>query len=174
MNSWKTKKQQLASYYKGEPAENTLKRIDKQFEYRGKTQRGILDSLFFVLYFFPLYETFTNEKTYTFQVSLPIFSKQPRVLFEITLNIDEEISESQKYTITAKGKCIDGRTASEIENGKTMHNPETKGEQAEGNFDFTYKINAKDNSIFAIRGEANLQITKTHHKISFECYELVF
>jgi hypothetical protein len=167
---WKTKKQQLASYYKGE-AERFLKTINEQFEYRGKTQRGILDSWFFVLYFFPLYETFTDEKMYTFQVALPIFSKQPKVLFEITLSIDEEVLDSQKFIITAKGNCIDPRTAPEIENAKAMHNPETKGEQAEGSFDFTYKLNAKDNSIFAIWGETNLQINKIHHKISFECYE---
>ena len=169
---WKTKNQQLASYYKGEEADKFLNQIDKQFEYRGKTQRGILNSWFFVLYFFPLYETFSDGKTHTFQASLPIFSKQPRVLFEITLGIDEEISEAQKFIITAKGNCIDPRTASEIENGKAIHNPETKGEQAEGSFDFTYKFNAKDNSIFAIFGETHLKLNTTHHKISFECYEI--
>ena len=170
---WKTKKQQLASYYKGEVAENFLNTIDHQFEYRGKTQRGIVDSWFFVLYFFPLYETFTDEKTHTFQTSLPIFSKQPKVLFEVTLSIDEEVSESQKFIITAKGKCIDPRTVSEIENGKAMHNPETKGEKAEGSFDFTYKLNAKDNSIFAVFGEIDLIVSKAHRKISFECYEQI-
>lgn len=170
---WNYKKQQLASYYKGELAENFLNTIDNQFEYRGKTQRGILDSWFFVLYFFPLYETFTDEKMYTFQVTLPIFPKQPKVLFEITLSINEEVSESQKFIITAKGKCVDPRTASEIENGKAMHNPEIKREKAEGNFDFTYKMNAKDNSIFAIWGETNLKLNITYHKVSFECYEQI-
>ena len=171
---WKIKKQQLASYYQGEAAEDFLNRIDGQFEYRGKTQRGILDSWFFVLYFFPLYETFTDEKMYTFQVTFPIFPKQPKVLFEITLGIDEEVTESQKFFITAKGKCIDPRTISEIENSKITHNPETEGEKAEGSFDFTYKLNARDNSIFAIWGETNLILNNNHHTISFECYEQKF
>lgn len=168
---WKTKKQQLSSYYKGEVAEKLLNRLDEQFEYRGKTQRGILDSWFFVLYFFPLYETFTNDKTHIFQASIPVFPKEPRVLFEIILSIDEEVSESQKFIITAKGKCIDGRTISEIEAGKAMHNPETEGEKAEGNFDITYRLNVKDNSIHAIWGEVQLKLATQTRKISFECYE---
>ncbi|MCY0970727.1 hypothetical protein [Chryseobacterium wangxinyae] len=168
---WKIKKQQLASYYKGEIAEKLLNRIDKQLDYRGKTQRGILDSLFFTLYFFPLYELFSDNKTHTFQVSLPIFPKVPRVLFEITLRIDEEISETQKFVIMAKGKCIDPRTETEIANGKEMHNPINKGEMAEGNLDFTYRLNAKDNSIYSIWGQLELKIASKAKKISFECYE---
>lgn len=38
---------------------------------------------------------------------------------------------------------IDPRTAPEIENAKAMHNPETKGEQAEGSFDFTLQAQCK-------------------------------
>lgn len=168
---WKAKKQQLASYYKGGVTEKFLNTIDEQFEYRGKTQRGILDSWFFVLYFFPLYEQFKDDKKYTFQLTLPIFPKEPRVLFEITLSINEEVSDVQKFTITAKGKCIDPRNTDEIENGRAVHNPEAVGEKADGSFDFSYKLNAKDNSIFAIWGEADLTVNKTHRKISFECYE---
>ena len=54
-----------------------------------------------------------------------------------------------------------------------MHNPEIEGKKAEGSFDFTYKLNAKDNSIFAVFGEIDLIVSKAHRKISFECYEQI-
>ncbi|WP_131701450.1 hypothetical protein [Chryseobacterium sp. FH2] len=168
---WKTKKNQLTAHYKGEIIEEKVKDLDRQMEYRGKTQRGILDSWFFTLYFFPLYEQFSDEKTYTFQASLPVLPKKNRVLFEIILSLNEGISDTQKFVITAKGKCIDPRNTDEIENGKAMHDPETEEEKAEGNFNFTYKLNAKDNSIYTICGETDLKLRKTHRKISFECYE---
>ena len=106
-----------ASYYKGETAAKLLESLDHQMQYRGKTQRGILDSWFFTLYFFPLYERFDEDKTYT----LPFLPKLPKILFEITLSVHEEISESRKFLIMAKGKCTDPRTAAEISNGKTIH-----------------------------------------------------
>ena len=168
---WKAKKAELALYYKGEIAAELLKLIDEQLEYRGKTQRGILDSWFFILYFFPLYEQFNDEKKYTFQASLPVLPKMPRVLFDITLSIEEEVSETQKFIITAKGECTDPRTADEIAHGKAIHNPEAQGEKAAGSFEFTYKLNAKDNSVFSIWGEIQVQLSKQTRKISFECYE---
>lgn len=59
-------KQQLASYYKGE-AERFLKTINEQFEYRGKNPARDFRQLVFCIIFFPLYETFTDEKMYTFK-----------------------------------------------------------------------------------------------------------
>lgn len=169
---WKEKKATLSSCYKGQIADQLLDNLDNQLQYRGKIQRGILDSWFFVLYFFPLYEEFNEDKTYNFQIGLPIFPRKPRVLFDITLSIDETITETQKLTITARGKCADPRTLEEIINGKSAHDPEVKGEKVTGNFDFTYKLNARDNSIAALWGEVNLKLNEDHRKIVFDLYQL--
>jgi len=169
---WKEKKAALSSYYKGRVIDHLLDNLDNQLQFRGKTQRGILDSWFFVLYFFPLYEKFNKEKTFSFQIGLPIFPRKPRVLFDITLSIDEMITETQKLTITARGKCADPRTVEEIINGKVVHDSGVNGEMATGNFDFTYKLNARDNSIAALWGEVNLKLNQDHRKIVFDLYQL--
>lgn len=169
---WKEKKVSFSAYYKGQVTDQLLDNLDNQLQYRGKMQRGILDSWFFVLYFFPLYEEFNEDKIYNFQIGLPIFPRKPRVLFDITLSIDETITETQKLTITARGKCADPRTLEEIINGKATHNPEVKGEKVTGNFDFTYKLNARDNSIAALWGEVNLKLNQDQRKIVFDLYQL--
>lgn len=170
---WKTKKIQLENYYKGSVAENLFNKINHQLQYRGQTQRGILDSWFFVLYFVSLYETFNDQKTYTFNLPLPIFPKKPKVLYEITLQIEETLSETNKFIIHAKGHCIDNRFATEIENGKTIHDPELIGEKVKGDFAFVYTLNAQDNSVFSIFGTVDLELNNTIRKISFECYEQI-
>ncbi|MFK7048318.1 hypothetical protein V3Q77_00275 [Flavobacterium davisii] len=162
---WKAKKILLENYYKGKVIENLFKKINDRLQYRGQTQRGILDSWFFVLYFFSLYETFNDQKTYTFNLSLPIWPKKPKVLYEITLQIEETISETNKFRIYAKGHSI----ATEMQKDNTIHSTEFTEEK--GNLEFVYTLNAQDNSIFSICGKVDLKHHNTIRQINFECYE---
>lgn len=170
---WKELKPNLEDYYKGEVVGNLFQRIEKQLKNKRQTFDKIADSIFYLMYFFPLYETFNDEKKYIFQMEIPFIAGNEKVLFEIVLSMNEEITKTQKLLVKAKGRCIDNRTPEEIENGKfvpqnVLNNDNTK---TEGYFDFTYKLNSKDNSIFSIYGEVGIKFPTYDKKITFECYE---
>ncbi|QYS89931.1 hypothetical protein [Flavobacterium davisii] len=148
---WKAKKILLENYYKGKVIENLFKKINDRLQYRGQTQRGILDSWFFVLYFF--------------HYTKPLMIKKPKVLYEITLQIEETISETNKFRIYAKGHSI----ATEMQKDNTIHSTEFTEEK--GNLEFVYTLNAQDNSIFSICGKVDLKHHNTIRQINFECYE---
>ncbi len=157
---WKIKKKKLTSYYKGEIVEKLIENLDQQLEFRGKTQRGILDSLFFVLYFFPLYEKFEEDHTYSLKTAIPVFPKEQHIGYDIKMTIYEEVTEEGKFKISVKGKPIDPENEE-----KTEH------EKISGNLDFTYMLNAMDNSISSIWGTIDLNKAGSYKSISFECYE---
>lgn len=58
------------------------------------------------MYFLPLYETFNEDKKYIFQIHLPLEKNSGKVLFEITLSLNEEISKTNKFLIRAERKII--------------------------------------------------------------------
>jgi len=165
-NRWKQKRQELASYYKGHFIENLLNNIDQQIEYRGKTQKKILNNFFFAFYFMPLYEEWTEDYSSSFQAGLPMFPKKERVLYEFTLSLNKEISDNQKVVILAKGKCIEESNSDGIL--LTENN-----EKTEGSAEFIYKLNAEDNSIFSILGKVDLKQGNYHQKINFKCFEII-
>lgn len=158
---WKKLKPDLKDYYRGQIAEDFILKVETQLK-RRKTLQKISGNIFYLLFFLPLYGTFDKEKQYTFSLGIPFWDKNQRTLFEITLLVDEEISETHKFIIKAKGKRIDEENTS-INKKKNL--------KADGFFDFTYKLNSKDNSIFAIYGEMGIKTQELNKKITFECYE---
>lgn len=170
---WKQLKPDLEDYYKGKIAKELFERIEKQLKSKSQLLDKITDSIFYLMYFFPLYEKF-NAKKYTFQLALPFIAQSEKVLFEVTLSLDETISTTNKFFIKAEGKCIDIRTPEEIDRGKFVPSNNIKDEEIflnKGFFDFTYKLNSKDNSIFSIYGEMGIKLSDYTKKITFECYE---
>jgi len=157
---WKAKKHELLSYYKGEVVKKLIDNLEDQFEFRGKTQRGIVDSLFFVLYFFPLYEKFTEDGTCSFSLLIPVFPKGMQVRYKITMILNEEISDEGKFMITAKGIYTDSDDETEM-----------GADQPSGTLDLTYCLNALDNSISSIVGTIDFKMNDKEKILSFECYE---
>lgn len=157
---WTAKKEKLTSYYKGEIVEKLIENLDQQLEYRGKTQRGILDSLFFVLYFFPLYEKFEEDHAYSLKTAIPVYPKEQQIGYDVKLTLHEEVTDEGKFMISVKGKYIDSENEEKTEYEKTS-----------GNLNFTYMLNAMDNSISSISGMIDLSTAGNRKSISFECYE---
>ncbi|MBB6370067.1 hypothetical protein [Chryseobacterium shigense] len=167
LDRWLRLKLELEDYYRGKEAELIFQNVGKNIRSRSKFLHKIKDSLFYGMYFFPLYETFTEDKKYIFQMYLPLEENSGKVPFEVTLSLNEEISKTNKFLIQAEGKSIAPRLYSiHIPKNENNNQPTT-----EGYFDFTYKFNSKDNSIFAIYGEMGLKSQKLDKKITFECYE---
>lgn len=167
-NRWKQLKPELQDYYEGPIAEGLFKTTEEQLENAATSLKKIKDSIFYAIFFFPLYDTFSSEKKLTIQMELSIFADKPKLLYEVTLLLDTEISKSQKFIIKASGKCIDDKIIEGIENGEHI----SKGGKAtESHFNFIYKLNTKDNSIFSIYGELELKLPRFNKRITFECYE---
>ena len=96
---------------------------------------------------------------------LPLEENSEKVPFEITLSLNEEVSKTNKIFIKAEGKSKSPMSYS-------TQIPQNENQPTnEGYFDFTYKLNSKDNSIFSIFGEMGLESQKLNKKITFECYE---
>jgi hypothetical protein len=167
LDRWLMLKPELEDYYRGKEAEQIFQNVVRNIRSRSKFLHKIKDSLFYVMYFFPLYETFNEDKKYIFQIHLPLEENSGKVLFEITLSLNEEISKTNKFLIRAGGKSI-------VPSLYAIHNQKNENDNqptTEEYFDFTYKLNSKDNSIFAIYGEMGLKSQKLDKKITFECYE---
>ena len=154
LDRWLKLKPELEDYYKGEETAKIFQRVGKKIKSRSQTLNGIKNSLFYIMYFFPLYEKFNEEKQYIFQINIPFGAGLGKIPFEITLSLIEEISKTHKFLIRTEGKSVN-------------LNPFNETNDEKGYFDFTYKLNAKDNSIFSIYGEVGL----LDKKITFECYE---
>jgi hypothetical protein len=167
-NRWKQLKPELQDYYEGPVADGLFKTTEEQLKNAATSLKKIKDSIFYAIFFFPLYDTFNNEKELTFQMELTIFADKPKLLYQVTLLLDTEISKSQKFIIKASGKCIDDKVIEEIENGKHISEG---GKATESHFNFIYKLNTKDNSIFSIYGEVEVKLAKFNKRITFECYE---
>ncbi|MCW3161092.1 hypothetical protein [Chryseobacterium oryctis] len=170
-NRWKILKPQLEEYYKGEIANELLASTNKRITQKSITEQ-VHNSLFFTLYFLPLYKTFDENKSLNLSIEIPIFKNSTRALFEIDLKLEEKISKTHKFIIKASGKSTSGKISDEIEKENTS--PITDGKIQPKNssyFDFIYKLNSKDNSIFAIYGELGVQFPDCMKKISLECYE---
>jgi len=168
LDRWLMLKPELEDYYKGKEAEQLFQKVGRNIRSRSKFLHKIKDSLFYVIYFFPLYETFNEDKKYIFHIHLPLEENSGKMPFEITLSLDEEISKTNKILVRAEGKSIDNR----LYDIHISRNENDNQHTTEGSFDFTYKLNSKDNSIFAIYGEMRLKSQKLDRKIAFECYEL--
>lgn len=164
-SKWSKLKPDLEDYYKGEEAGKLFQRIDRQLKYEGRILRKMNDSIFNLLFFVPLYETFNDDKTYTFKLEVPFSSEKHKMIFEIILSINEEISKTHKFIVKAVGKYIYKNFRNETKTFSPHEN------QTEGYFDFTYKLNSKDNSIFSVFGEMGVKSPKLDNKITFECYE---
>lgn len=168
LDRWLMLKPQLEDYYKGKESEQLFQKVGRNIRSRSKFLHKIKDSLFYVMYFFPLYETFNDDKKYIFKMNLPLEENSGKMPFEITLSLNEEISKTNKFLLRAEVRSIDYTLYDiNIPQNKNDNQPTT-----EGYFDFTYKLNSKDNSICAIYGEMRLKSQKLEKKITFECYEL--
>lgn len=165
LDRWLRLKPELEDYYKGRESEEIFQKVGKNIRSRSKFLHRIKDSLFYVMYFFPLYEAFNDDKKYTFQMYLPLEENSEKVPFEITLSLNEEVSKTNKIFIKAEGKSKSPMSYS-------TQIPQNENQPTnEGYFDFTYKLNSKDNSIFSIFGEMGFESQKLNKKITFECYE---
>ena len=168
---WRKLKPDLEDYYKGETAEDIIKKIENQLKSKSRTLNKIKDSLFYLLYFIPIYEVFDENKKYTFHQGIPFVNEQKNILFEITVSINEEISKTKKIFIKVEGKSIDNIFSNNLE--ESVNSEDSGDEKSNGYFDFTYKLNSQDNSIFAIFGEIGVKFPAYDKKIVFECYEQV-
>lgn len=166
---WRNLKPDLQDYYKGETAEQIIKKIDTQLKSKSRTLNKIKNSLFYLLYFLPLYEKLDDNKKHTFLQKIPFIKEQQNVLFEITISIDEEISETKKIFVQIKGKSIDTPFIQDKEDAVSSEDLDIR--KSNGYFDFIYKLNSKDNSIFAMYGEIGMKFSTYDKKITFECYE---
>ena len=167
LNRWLKLKPELEDYYKGETTEDIIKKIGNQLKSKSRTLNKIKDSLFYLFYFIPLYETFNKDKKHTFLWEIPFMSEQKTIPFEITLSIGEEMSATKKILIKAEGKSVNNIFSNKLED---LQNEEVKSKEY---FDFIYKLNSKDNSIFAIYGKMGYHFPNYHKKVTFECYEQV-
>ncbi|MCU7619285.1 hypothetical protein NZ698_19060 [Chryseobacterium sp. PBS4-4] len=168
---WRKLKPELEDYYKGEITGDIIKKIENQLKSKSRTLAKIKDSLFYLLHFIPIYEVFDENKKYTFHQEIPFVHEQKNILFEITMSIDEEISETKKIFIKAEGKSVDNIFSNNPE--KSVNSEDSGDEKSKGSFYFTYKLNSKDNSIFSIYGEVGIELSAYDTKIIFECYEQV-
>lgn len=169
LDRWLKLKPEFDDYYKGKEAEGIFQKIGKNIRSRSKFLHRIKDSLLYVIYFFPLYESFNEDKKHIFQTYLPLGEDSGKIPFEITISLNEEISKTNKFLIRTEGKSIlseEGLNMNLISQNGNKNQPQT-----DSYFDFTYKINSKDNSIFAIYGEMGVKSPKLDKKITFECYE---
>lgn len=168
---WRKLKPDLEDYYKGETAEDIIKKIENQLKSKSRTLNKIKDSLFYLLYFIPIYEVFDENKKYTFHQEIPFVNEQKNILFEIAVSINEEISKTKKIFIKVEGKSVDNIFSNNLE--ESVNFEDSGDEKSNGYFDFTYKLNSQDNSIFAIFGEIGVKFMAYDKKIIFECYEQV-
>ena len=77
------------------------------------------------------------------------------------------MSATKKILIKAEGKSVNNIFSNKLED---LQNEEVKSKEY---FDFIYKLNSKDNSIFAIYGKMGYHFPNYHKKVTFECYEQV-
>jgi hypothetical protein len=168
---WRKLKPDLEDYYKGKTTEDIIKKIENQLKSKSRTLNKIKDSLFYLLYFMPIYEVFDENKKYSFHQEIPFVNEHKSILFEITVSINEEISKTKKIFINVEGKSVDNIFSNNPE--KSVNSEDSGDEKYNGYFDFTYKLNSKDNSIFAIFGEIRVKFPAYDKKIIFECYEQV-
>jgi len=73
--------------------------------------------------------------------------------------------------VKATGKSMDGMLFNSMEKSNTSESSSDEQSQTNGSFDFTYKLNSNDNSIFAIYGEIGIKLPAYDKKVTFECYE---
>jgi hypothetical protein len=140
---WKTNKEKLSSYYKGEIAEKIMAKATVYFS----NQYAILDSLannwFFNLVFQPIYGSYTTQKQFQNTSFFPITATN-LVAFETTQTLGDIYTKTNKIEVAIEAKAKDN-SGSEA----SIH----------------YKLNDTDNSIFSIIGTITAKDSTTQIEI---------
>ncbi|GEM54938.1 hypothetical protein B0A58_02775 [Flavobacterium branchiophilum NBRC 15030 = ATCC 35035] len=125
---WKTKKDELTAYYKGEIAEKIMAKATNFFKNKYILTESLIENWFFNLFFKPIYGSYSTKKVINYNSTFPFESKE----YEMTQNLEDVYSKTNKVIVNTKGKSINSNTKKEAI--------------------IQYKLNDMDKSIFSIVG----------------------
>lgn len=163
LDRWLKLRPDLEEYYVGYVAKNIFDKAQKRLQSRSRFLNDIKKPIFHQLYFLPLWNKLDEEGNHSFEQTLYL-DKQSPFHYKIDIKLEKEISPTNKVFINATGS-LDSESYPDIDTFR-------KTKEQRGFFDFTYKLNAMDNSIFSIVGEMGVKSFDENKKIIFECYEL--
>lgn len=125
---WKTNKEKLSSYYKGDIAEKIIAKATNFFKNKYILTESLTENWFFNLFFKPIYGNYSSKKEISYNSTFPFESNE----FEMTQNLEDVYSKTNKVIVNTKGNSIKSNTKNEAI--------------------IQYKLNDMDKSIFSIVG----------------------
>ena len=143
LERWQIKKEELSAYYKGDIAEKIIAKADNFFKNKYIITDSLTENWFFNLFFKPIYGSYSTNKEINYNCTFPFESKE----FEITQNLEDVYSKTNKVIINTVGKSTNSKTKNEAT--------------------IQYKLNELDKSIFSIIGT----FTSNNMKTKVEIYQ---
>ena len=140
---WVSKKASLLDYYKGEIAEKIIAKTDNYFKNKYALMESLTENWFLNLFFKPIYGSYSTKKEVQYKTSFPTTT----AIFEITQNLEEVYSKTNKLIVNVKGESMHSKTINEAV--------------------IQYKLNDEDKSIFSLLGI----FTSNNKKTQVEIYQ---
>ena len=146
----------LKEYHVGETSEEILSRLDLVFKNLNSKKDFFLQSVFYKLFFFPIYQTYSG------------YTKEGQADFYFA-NIRENISYELQYEL--KKEFTRGNKIALQVSGKEQTNPfERKNEL--GSIDMLYKLDKDSHEIFSVTGFASTFVKEKELKIEFQLFDI--
>ncbi|GGF16045.1 hypothetical protein [Flavobacterium limi] len=172
---WLVIKDKLSKYYEGHIITQILNKVETTFSDKALLSESICKTWFFHLYFRPIYNTYTKNKSLNFVWESPVFGNQI-ISYDVQQTIEEYYSATDKLFINIKGKSIDKRSVNELLNGYSYPKSEMSGiktQPLESEMEIQYKLYGEDQSIFSVIGTYKTKITQKKYKTTqIEIYHL--
>lgn len=172
---YRVARKEILEYYKGEPIEKIMTRIDTVFSNRDLLNKSITQNWFFHLFLKPLYIDYTQQlKTQCIWES-PVFGNQC-IEYGVVQSLQEHYTQDDKVIITMEGIATDERSIEEIRSGYHFSLAKFSGSEPSfvvSTMNVTYKLYEEDRSIFSVNGTFDTTINEnTQQKIQVEIYHL--
>lgn len=156
-NRWKNDcRPKLAEYYHAETADEILSKLDKAFENVDAKRELLNRTLFYKLFFLPVY---TSYRDFTKQDFLKIFfsSISSEVYYNLFFKLEKEFTRGNKIALR-----LDGEEEENIFN--TL--------KKRGKIELLYKFNRETLEVFSITGTMSAFENDIENVIEFQMYEL--
>ena len=170
---WKKMLPQLQDYYKGQVSDEIFSKSEKIFSDVQKYGNKLFNSIFFKVWYAPIYRYYPEEEPLVYEDHFPLFPQHKGVKFKITQSSDLEVCENNKFNIHITGSCIDNRIEQELWNAPShvFINRKNKN-KVFGNINLLYKINEIDKRIFSIVGFIELNGENYQKRIEIKIFEI--
>lgn len=154
---WKKEAEpQLRKYYQSETGEEIINKLDQAFSDVNKKRDLLNRSLFYKLFFLPIYQGYQNFVKDDY-LSIYFAGISQEISYRIEYDLEKEFTRGDKIALN-----LSGREEENIFNKN----------RERGEIDLLYKLRKETHEIFSITGSVSAFENDVEYKTNFELYEL--